>query len=87
MTNTKPADFGETPTVEVRVFHHGELIETRLFETVEEATALVASREEVPGVECEVDDLSALTHDNTSFEVGASDLDGGYPHDVDTAEP
>lgn len=86
MSEMKPAEFGETPTVEVRIYRHGELIDTQLCETVDEAAALVASKEETPGIECEVEDLSSTTHDESSLEVGTSDLGAGYPHDAGTSE-
>lgn len=83
MSEIRAADLGETPTIEVRVFLHGELIDTQLCETVEEAAALVAAREETAGVECEIEDLSAATHDASSTEVGSPDMEAGYPHEVD----
>ena len=49
---------GETPTVEVRVFRHGELIHTALCESEEQASLVVDEWAELEGVECEVEDLS-----------------------------
>lgn len=86
MSEIRPVDLGQTPTIEVRVYLRGELIDTQLCETIDEATALVAAREETPGVECEVEDLSATTHDVSSAEVESTDLDTGYPHAVDPAD-
>ena len=83
MSETRPEDHGETPTVAVRVFEHGDLIATELCETADEASALVASWEETPGIECEITDLSALGSDESSFEAGELDVDRSYPHVVD----
>jgi hypothetical protein len=47
-----------TPTIEVRVFRHGELIERQLCESDEEAAALVEQWSEIEDVTCLVDDLS-----------------------------
>jgi hypothetical protein len=48
----------ETPTVEVRVFRHGELVHTELCESDEQAALVVEEWAELDGVDCEVDDLS-----------------------------
>ena len=44
--------------VEVRVFRHGTLISTERCESVEDAAAVVESRSEEEGIQCEIDDLS-----------------------------
>jgi len=58
MTQPLPQELGESPTVEVRVYRHGELTHRQLRESVEEAAAVVDAWSELEAVECEVDDLS-----------------------------
>jgi hypothetical protein len=58
MTEVRPEDQGETPTIEVRVYRDGELLRQELCESDEQAAQVVHEWEEVQGVECEVDDLS-----------------------------
>lgn len=53
-----PGNTESTPTIEVRVFRHDELIETQLCESDEEASELVERWSEVDDVTCLVDDLS-----------------------------
>ena len=48
----------EAPTVEVRVFRHGELVHRELCESEEQASLVIEEWSELDGVECEVDDLS-----------------------------
>lgn len=48
----------EVPTVEVRVFRHGELVHQELCESEEQAALVVEEWAELDGVTCEVDDLS-----------------------------
>lgn len=48
----------EAPTIEVRVFRHGELVHQELCESEEQASLVVDEWAELDGVECEVDDLS-----------------------------
>jgi hypothetical protein len=48
----------EAPTVEVRVFRHGELVHTELCESDEQAALVIEEWAEHDGVTCEVDDLS-----------------------------
>ena len=48
----------EAPTVEVRVFRHGELVHRELCESEEQASLVIDQWSELDGVECEVDDLS-----------------------------
>lgn len=46
------------PSIEVRVFRHGELIERQLCESDEEAAELVEQWSELEDVTCLVDDLT-----------------------------
>ncbi len=39
MSDIRPQDVGETPSVEVRAYRHGKLIGTRFCETIDEAEA------------------------------------------------
>ena len=48
----------EVPTLEVRVFRHGELVHRELCESEEQASLVIDRWSELDGVECEVDDLS-----------------------------
>jgi hypothetical protein len=48
----------ETPTIEVRVFRHGELVHRELCESEEQASLVIDEWSELDGIECEVDDLS-----------------------------
>lgn len=48
----------EAPTIEVRVFRHGELVDQERCESEEQASLVVDEWAELDGVECEVDDLS-----------------------------
>jgi hypothetical protein len=48
----------DTPTVEIRVFRHGELVHTELCESEEQAALVVDEWSELEGVHCEVDDLT-----------------------------
>ncbi|MFI5041632.1 MAG: hypothetical protein ACHQNA_07265 [Acidimicrobiales bacterium] len=58
MSEVRPEELGETPTIEVRVYRRGELIRRELCESEEEAALVVEGWAEVEDVECEVDDLS-----------------------------
>lgn len=51
-------DAGGTPTIEVRVFLHGDLIERALCESEEDAAQVLDQWSEVDDVTCLVDDLS-----------------------------
>lgn len=53
-----PVKAGETPTVEVRVWLHGELVHRELCESTAIASDVVAKWSETEGIECEVVDLS-----------------------------
>jgi hypothetical protein len=68
MSDVRAEDLGETPTIEVRVFRHGELVERELCESEEQAARVVEEWAEVDGVSCEVDDLSVRHHPGDVFE-------------------
>jgi hypothetical protein len=48
----------ETPTVEVRVYEHGTLVEQVLCESLDDAADVVATWEEHEGFTCEVEELA-----------------------------
>jgi hypothetical protein len=58
VSRSRPQDHGETPTIEVRVFRDGQLVERELCESEDQAALAVEAWAEVEGVEFEVDDLS-----------------------------
>ena len=78
MSERRPADFGESPTLEVRAYREGKLLERAFCETEQEAADVVAAWEELEGVECVVDDLSAETEDVGSREL-ERDAGDDYP--------
>jgi hypothetical protein len=47
-----------TPTLQVSVYEHGELIARVPCESTDEAADIIAQWEERDGVQCEVDDLA-----------------------------
>jgi hypothetical protein len=68
MSDPHPEDLGETPTIEVRVFRHGELVERELCESDEQAALIVEEWEDVDGVSFAVDDLSVRHHPGDVLE-------------------
>jgi hypothetical protein len=81
MSDLRPEDLVETPTLEVRAYRDGVLMRRELCESEEDAAAFVDAWEQEPGIRCEVDDLSLRSHDTESFEVEPTDADE-YPTDV-----
>lgn len=80
MSETGPQGQGETPTIEVRVYRHGELVERELHESEEQAALAVEAWEEIEGVECEVDDLSFRHRPGEILEPEpAEDVTEEYP--------
>jgi hypothetical protein len=70
----------ETPTVEVRVFRHGELIHRELCESEEQAAVVIDKWSESDGIECEVDDLSVHHRPGQILEPEpAQPNDDAYP--------
>ncbi|HET6916891.1 MAG TPA: hypothetical protein VFH56_12445 [Acidimicrobiales bacterium] len=63
----------EAPTVEVRVWRHGELVHTELCESEEQAALILEEWQELDGVRCEVDDLSVRHHPGDVLEPGAAE--------------
>jgi hypothetical protein len=83
MTQPLPQELGESPTVEVRVYRHGELTHRQLCESVEEAAAVVDTWRELEGVECEVDDLSVKHRPDEILDPSlAEPLDEEYPREA-----
>jgi hypothetical protein len=58
MSESRPQDYGETPSVAVRVYRDGRLWLQELCESEDEAALAVEEWSELEGVTCEVDDLS-----------------------------
>jgi hypothetical protein len=58
MSEVRPQDVGETPTIEVRVYRRGGLIHRELCESEEQASLVVEEWEDLEEVACEVEDLS-----------------------------
>jgi hypothetical protein len=58
MSDSRPEDYGQTPTVAVRLYRHGRLWVQELCESADEAALSVEEWSELEGVTCEVDDLS-----------------------------
>jgi hypothetical protein len=83
MSDVRPEDLGETPTLEVRAYRAGVLVSRELCESEEDAAAFVEAWEQEPGIVCEVDDLSVPSHDTEMFEVEPTDLEA-YPTDTQT---
>jgi hypothetical protein len=75
MSESRPSDYGETPTIEVRVYHHGRLVERELCESEDEAMLVVDAWSEIEGVECEVDDLSIRHRPGDILEPEPPELD------------
>ncbi|MGD9704566.1 MAG: hypothetical protein AB7Q42_19905 [Acidimicrobiia bacterium] len=64
----------EAPTIEVRVFRHGELVHQELCESEEQAALLVETWSELDGVDCVVDDLSVHHRQGDILEPGLAEL-------------
>ncbi len=88
MPEISPEYGGETPSVEVRVYRDGRLIERELCEDSERVTDLLDAWAEVDGVECEVDDLSARHRPGDVLEPESEEVDvePGYPHEPSRRE-
>ena len=73
----------EMPTVEVRVWRHGELVHTELCESEEQASLILEEWQELDGVRCEVDDLSVSHHPGDILEPGEPEpVIDDYPEQV-----
>ena len=80
----------EAPTIEVRVFRHGELIHRELCESEEEASIVIDAWAELDGVTCEVDDLSVHHQPGEILEPEPAELrEEDYPDqlELDTRAP
>lgn len=64
----------EAPTIEVRVFRHGELVHQERCESEEQASLVVDEWAELDGVECEVDDLSVHHQPGEILEAEPAEL-------------
>lgn len=68
MSDIRGSDPASTPTVELRVYRDGVLLLQELCDSEEDATEAAHRWSELPGVYCEVDDLSATHPDADTFE-------------------
>lgn len=77
-----PTDRDETLAFEVTVRENGEIVQTAVFDTLEEAE-MFAERwtERVPEAHCQIEDRS---HDHTAWEAVEAEtaLDREYPTDL-----
>lgn len=78
MSGLRPEDYGETPTVVVRVYRDGRLWLQELCESDDDASLAVDEWSELEGVTCEVDDLSVR---HRADEILAPEAPG--PDDAD----
>ena len=85
MNGSEPVPIEGTPTVEVRIYRDGELVDTELYETIEEADAATEHWGDVEGVTFEVNDLSNRHRPGDVLAVDPEDLGDGdaYEHDVE----
>jgi len=75
---------GETATIEVRVFRHGELVHRELCESEQQASLVVDEWAEMDGVTCEVDDLSVRHRPGQILEPEpAETLEEDYSDEVE----
>jgi hypothetical protein len=88
VSEIRPEDTGgETPSVEVRIYHRGRLIASELCESEADAAAVVARwQEEAEGIQFEVADISASARDESAFEVEAVDAGDVYPTELDSGD-
>ncbi len=78
----------EAPTVEVRVWRHGQLVHQELCESDEQAALVIEAWEELDGIECEVDDLSVRHQPGDIAEPELVErLDEGYAEALEQTAP
>lgn len=76
-----------TPTVEVSVWRHGELVHKQLCESEEQAASVVDAWEELEGVRCEVGDLTSRHRSAGADELELEPGDEDYPEAAEQFEP
>lgn len=82
MSEEKLSEGWGTPTIEVRVYRHGALIERELCESEQEAARLVETWSEFDDVTCQVDDLSFHHRPGDVLEPEPAELaEEDYPHE------
>jgi len=70
-----------TPSIEVRVFRDGELVDRQLCESDDEAAEVVERWSQIEGVTCLVDDLSFHhTPNDVLAPEPPAPVDEEYPH-------
>jgi len=76
-------DVGDAPTIEVRVFRHGELVHRALCESEEQAKLVSDQWAELEGVQVQVDDLTVQHEPDQILAPGEAVLgDDDYPAEV-----
>ena len=85
MADVHPSELGDSPTVEVRVYREGALLQQELCGSEEEALAVVEAWSEHEGVECEVEDLSSRHRADQISEPEPADVspEDTYPSGVE----
>lgn len=68
MSDIRGSDPASTPTVELRVYRDGVLFRRELCDSEEDAVDACERWSELPGVHCEIDDLSGEEHVTEGFE-------------------
>jgi hypothetical protein len=81
-----PDELASTPTIEVTVFRHGEVVHRQLCETEAEAGAVADRWGEMDGVECQIDDLSVHHRATDVLEPTEAELSEDERR-TDTDEP
>jgi hypothetical protein len=85
MSDHQAFDSSDTPTIEVRVYRHDELIQRELCESEEQAAAVLEGWSELDDVRCEVDDLSFHHRPGDVLEPAPPEpVDEDYPHEPTT---
>jgi hypothetical protein len=88
MSDIRGSDPASTPTVELRVYRDGVLLLKELCDSEEDASEAAHRWSELPGVYCEVDDLSAEHRDVGAFEPELEPVEGlGDNHDNRAERP
>ncbi len=82
-----PDELASTPTIEVTVFRHGEVVHRELCETEAEAAAVADRWGEMDGVECQVDDLSVHHRATDVLEPTEAELSDDDRHVGDDESP
>lgn len=85
MTDVRPEDLGETPSLEVRAYRNGELVRTARCDSEEEVAAIIEQwTEEADDLWCEILDLTDPKPSTELIDrVLPAELDEDYPPAVE----